>query len=644
MNPISSILSPDPEYTLGLPWDGRLQTFGSPEVTISDAQHNAPQDAVVYSGDDSRNIPPEDVTMQGDIDDSHIPQNQQAAITGRGRYNNVDWERHKEEIRKLYLMENKILDDTMRIMKAKHSVPESKKLYKERFKTWGWQKNLPGDKAQWMTQKATKRKREDKKETIFLFGGQKWDKAKAQRSATRSKKVATEADFIVVDTPSDIVYKTPGNDIATPQNTFSPRDQQKSVGEPQIVHEIVDSESETEEEGHKLTLNWRGHSRAELVAIFDMAQSHTRRMDSERTEAMFLKALKGYGYLLGPTHEDATKVAFAVASFYAEQGRDTDTDKIIENLCQQYLNRFGIEHRRSQQLILQVVELLNGWNRHDDALAFLAHSAEVAAASSDTASSANTKRREKPRRDKRSQQQARASSVSSSEAAEELLAGNDPAQIGSVIELARTRVAAKDETVEVLLNTIIEQCERDPEALETQSLRARCELLKLYTTLGQSIERTEAFMSAILAVYTILDHHKWDKKSFKSFEVMEAVLELAAHTLKAGFEDEAAGIFRDVEQKAENTFGWDQERTVWAKITIGIVYQRYKGWKLAKPWFDHAYSASFAANGDEDGVTMSLQAALDKQHFSYISDEGRPFKTIFGVTGFSIRPNRLHLD
>ena len=125
---------------------------------------------------------------------------------------------------------------------------------------------------------------------------------------------------------------------------------------------------------------------------------------------------------------------------------------------------------------------------------------------------------------------------------------------------------------------------------------------------------------------------------------MEALLELVASVLKAGFDHKAARVFHRIEQKADNDFGWDDERTIWAKISIGLIYQKHKDWEHAKPWFDYAYAASFAVNGEEDGITRSLQTAMDKRHFSYVSDEGRPFKTIFGVSGLGLRPNRLHLD
>jgi len=64
------------------------------------------------------------------------------------------------------------------------------------FDVWGWRKNLPVEHAQWMVQKAHKRRREDGKETVFLYGGLRWDKADAEKSVTRSKKPRTESGSI----------------------------------------------------------------------------------------------------------------------------------------------------------------------------------------------------------------------------------------------------------------------------------------------------------------------------------------------------------------------------------------------------------------------------------------------------------------
>ena len=412
----------------------------------------------------------------------------------------------------------------------------------------------------------------------------------------------------------------------------------------QVVIESDDSPSDSEEGAKELSLGWKGKSRSDLIAIFQAAQSQVGHADSETAETLFLDALKGYGALLGPTHEDTTKVAIAVANFYTEQRRFNDADKVVEHLCQDYMKKFGIEHRRTQQVILQVVELLNGCKREMDALAFLSRTKELAEAHTDEVSPRENKRSKTDRRDKASQRRAPVSYSKLLDAAKVLTASNDPDQFDYGIQVARTHVAAKDEAVEAFLKAIIDHCDRGGETFEIQNLRARIELLKLYIKLGKHTEHINTFSSAVGTANATIGHQKWEKQRFKSFETMEALLELVASVLEADFDYEAATVFRRIEQKADDDFGWDDERTIWAKISIGLIYQKHRDWERAKPWFDHAYAASFAANGDEDGITRSLQTAMDKRHFSYVSDEGRPFRTIFGVSGLSIRPNRLHLD
>ena len=97
---------------------------------------------------------------------------------------------------------------------------------------------------------------------------------------------------------------------------------------------------------------------------------------------------------------------------------------------------------------------------------------------------------------------------------------------------------------------------------------------------------------------------------------MEVLLDVVTSVLKADFPSKAAAMFPEIRQKAANGFGWIDEVTIWAGIYIGIIYQRYRSWKSAIPWFECAWAASFVANGAEDGITRSLQTVIEKRHFS----------------------------
>jgi hypothetical protein len=228
--------------------------------------------------------------------------------------------------------------------------------------------------------------------------------------------------------------------------------------------------------------------------------------------------------------------------------------------------------------------------------------------------------------------------------AQDIVSTNSVARVDYGIGVARTRVATNVVAVEVSLKAIIQHCDGNLEALEIQNLKARSELLKFYNKTYQNFEESASFQSVVDTATVVIYHKIWDKQCFKSFEVLRALPELSAAVVKGSFGDEAAKLFKQIEQKADDNFGWDEERTIWRKISIGIIYERFKGWEYARPWFDHANAASIAANGDEDGITKALQVALDKHHFSYLLDEGRPFKTIFGVNGITFRPTRLHID
>lgn len=159
-----------------------------------------------------------------------------------------------------------------------------------------------------------------------------------------------------------------------------------------------------------------------------------------------------------------------------------------------------------------------------------------------------------------------------------------------------------------------------------------------------NFEDEEAFSSAYIFLTSSWDNFPWNPKNPKSLDLIEASLELTSSVLKGGLANDAKRMFSLIGEKARNVFCDDDERLIWTYISIGIVYQNAKSWPNAKPWFERAFAEADANYGEKDGIYQSLELALEKRHFSYISDEGRPFKTIFGVCGLTIRPNRLHLE
>lgn len=82
-----------------------------------------------------------------------------------------------------------------------------------------------------------------------------------------------------------------------------------------------------------------------------------------------------------------------------------------------------------------------------------------------------------------------------------------------------------------------------------------------------------------------------------------------------------------------------------ALISISLVYQRHEEtWDEVSGWYEQAYSAVLLMWDENDGITLALAKARENRHFAYVTDEGRPFKSIFGITSVTIRPGRLHID
>ncbi|KAK2603091.1 hypothetical protein N8I77_009574 [Diaporthe amygdali] len=65
----------------------------------------------------------------------------QSANSKRGHYASDVWEKHKPVIQKLYIEEGKPLREVIRTMETEHKFPATQRMYKARFKQWGFVKN-----------------------------------------------------------------------------------------------------------------------------------------------------------------------------------------------------------------------------------------------------------------------------------------------------------------------------------------------------------------------------------------------------------------------------------------------------------------------------------------------------------------------
>ncbi len=417
--------------------------------------------------------------------------------------------------------------------------------------------------------------------------------------------------------------------------------------------ESGDSEDESDPSIEALPLRWKGFSRGELLSMWKAAQGHIKSGECQTAERLLLQVLKGYRFLLGPVHKEANEVVYALANLYAQNDRMPKADETIESLSRELVKRLRYGHKRTQQHVLHAVELMNSWHREEDAMGLLAHSKElVEQGRAVTQTRVLRSGRRVTTNNGRGKGKGKGSIHPAVESDDELsiedithmvIRDDSPDNLEFGLTIARSHVTAKDEAVEGLLIKIIELCEISLKDRDIQHLTARAELLRLYQMCGTIDGNMGAYTKSEDVFNTIWANYDWDREKFSSLEVMEAGMQLALEMFKAAFEDEARNMFNQVSETANMIFHADDERTIWILISIGLAYQTYGTWSQAERWFEHALANALSVWDDDDGIVKSLQKGVDEKHFSYLSDEGRPFKTIFGVSGIQIMPGRLHM-
>jgi hypothetical protein len=389
-----------------------------------------------------------------------------------------------------------------------------------------------------------------------------------------------------------------------------------------------------------LPLSYEGKTRQDLAELLLVARAFAAQQgQASRAEDAYIDVFRGLEHILSPTAVDTVRIGYEIASFYWEQGRKADADAMLEKMSATHINQLGMDHRSTQQHILHVVELLNSWKRGEDALVLLQRAKDIA----------ESERHARPRVGGRAQETETAS-LPVHERLQSLYNDVDNAvdatPINRGLASARIYMATNDPTIEILLRAIEQQCLKFPGGMTVQGLRARAELLKHHISKGDRLSPADkhAFETAGDHLKIFWGRADWNAKRFESHEIIEASLELATGVLRGKLVKHARWMFGEIEKKATSIFGEDDERTIWALINIGIIYQTYRTWGEARRWFEQAYSAADAAWGMNDGVYRSLERAFETRRFAYLNDEGRPFETIFGVCGVTIRPTRLHLE
>ncbi|KAL8767768.1 MAG: hypothetical protein Q9209_005854 [Squamulea sp. 1 TL-2023] len=558
---------------------------------------------------------------------------QVARSSHRARSGHLDWNTYKETIKELYINQNKSLPETMDAMNKQYSFDASQQLYKKKFTEWKWQKNLSVDTALRMAEIAKRRKREEGKDTVFTYRGRVWESDRIENTLLRTKKPKVAIDLTDVPTPEGLTYKTPEALVESPANNVAEDpDIEGADIQDDGYEDISDDATEVDVcHGENLALRWQGHSRTDLQELWRTALQSRDTGNHDEAESLLSQASTGLRHVMGKTDADTVKATYNLADLNARSGRMEKADDLIEKVIQDHLETYGCRDARTQKSILHAVELLNGWNREADAVGLVSRFGALSESLSGARKTAKARRRASKKGKAEQKPITYGPQADPSRVTQSLLEDLSHTSVDCGLSVARTHIAAKNRATEELLLAMISQCKEVP-ALSVQHMKALAELLDLYGKLDQAMDHEAKFRNALNHLQSTLETYDWREDPIESFDLMEAALQLVANALKSGFHAEARALFDVASSISIAVFGWD-ERTVWVNITIGLAYQTHMTWDDAAEWFYQAFTAAFAGKawGPKDGIVRSLQKAFELQHFSSVSDEGRPFKSISGV-------------
>ena len=359
----------------------------------------------------------------------------------------------------------------------------------------------------------------------------------------------------------------------------------------------------------RFRITWDGYTRADLKIMHQEAHELDYSGNLEAAEKKFRAALDGLRELLPPMHEETNNVAYDLISFYAKNDRMNEADAIIQWTCEQHMERCGVDHTKTVAHILRVVDIFHSCSRMDDATTQIYQTIEAYEQLIGTTSNSDGHFVPVKQRQNRSAATPFRRPYFR-EPKNVPVPIDEPAMVTYQLGLADARAKAKDGAVEPLLLGLIAQCERHPEKLAEQALKARVSLIKLYERLGEDGKMEEALHQASKAFMMVLNSgHKTTEA------ILDASVELAGFFVMAEHYKTADTMFLEVESKAEETFGPDDDRAINTLIRIGVFYQEQQRWIDARPRFEQALAASMVRAGLKDDLTKRLEAALDNQHY-----------------------------
>ncbi|KAI1127959.1 hypothetical protein F5Y10DRAFT_292503 [Nemania abortiva] len=116
------------------------------------------------------------------------------------------WYAQRGNIKKLYIDEDKTLEETRKLMRDKYNFDATAQMYKEKFGDWGFSKNISRRVAAKLCRVADNRKPKD---TTFRLGQKVWSVEEMRRKMERGSKDDTALNQESPVLPAELYWRTP---------------------------------------------------------------------------------------------------------------------------------------------------------------------------------------------------------------------------------------------------------------------------------------------------------------------------------------------------------------------------------------------------------------------------------------------------
>jgi hypothetical protein len=385
---------------------------------------------------------------------------------------------------------------------------------------------------------------------------------------------------------------------------------------------------------HPLRLRWNNLKLADVQNLRTEDARLDKAGDTINAEIKFRDALSGLEALLPPVHEETTIAAYQLANFFANQDRMKEADRVLDHLGGNYIRRWGLQHANTISHLLRVIELLQSWERRDDAILLLSRvldswddkdsdlGPEIVAVGTNAV------------------QDTELEGIDPDVANQIFKESSDNAEVDSQLRAVSLWLSSSAEGLEPILirfMMFIQQCEKYPEKLRVQTLQARCSLARLYLRLEQQdsatveLEVTQKLLMEILATHE--DLH---------LSILRTSRQLAFAYVKCNDIKSCDYILERVAERLEARL---EDKEYQTEVLVGFLtdiareYQRVLAWENAAPWFERALAISLIGLGLEDERSQRLEAALQNQQYYAPANSFEDFEKLIksGAQQFTVR-------